>query len=75
MGTLKKTTERSACDSLLPAIRAQAEKFSDYYDIATEVVADCDVAVNGLLFEEIMQIVREALSNIRRRTRARQGLS
>jgi signal transduction histidine kinase len=71
VGHLKTTAQRNRLDSLVPAIRLQADKFSEYYGIATEVVAAGDVMISGALFEEVLYLVREALSNIRRHTRAR----
>lgn len=71
VGHLKSAGRPDCRDSLIPAIRRQAAKFSEYYGIATEVVADADIAVRGLLFEEVMHLVREGLSNIRRHTQAR----
>lgn len=71
VGHLKAAAQGARNDSLLPAIRYQAEKFSKYYGIKTDVVANGDIAVQGPLFEEVMYLVREALSNIRRHTHAR----
>jgi signal transduction histidine kinase len=71
VGHLKTAAQRGRRDVLLPAIRYQAEKFSEYYGITTEVVAEADISVEEPLFEEIMYLVREGLSNIRRHTRAR----
>jgi signal transduction histidine kinase len=59
---------------LLPAVRRQAEKFSEFYGIAAQVVGDGDVLVNVRLFEEIMHIVREGLYNVRRHTSAESAI-
>ncbi|HSQ05447.1 MAG TPA: histidine kinase, partial [Burkholderiales bacterium] len=66
VGHLKGSTGNKASESLLPAVRQQAAKFSEYYGIHATVVADGDITVNARLFEEVMFIVREGLSNIRR---------
>lgn len=71
VGHLKTAVHDDRRGLLLPAIRQQADKFSEYYGIGTEVVGSTDIAVHGALFEEVMYLVREGLSNIRRHTRAR----
>jgi signal transduction histidine kinase len=71
VGTLKSRSDREQRLALLPAIRVQAEKFSDYCGISTGVTGDGDISVTAALFDEVMHIVREALSNIRRHTQAR----
>ncbi|HWI14789.1 MAG TPA: histidine kinase, partial [Burkholderiales bacterium] len=71
VGNLKIAAHDDRRGLLLPAIRLQADKFTEYYGIATEVVGSTDIAVQGALFEEVMYLVREGLSNIRRHTRAR----
>ena len=68
VGRLKNEPQRAQQISLLPAVRRQAEKFSEFYGIATQVIADGDVLVHVRLFEEIMHIVREGLYNVRRHT-------
>jgi signal transduction histidine kinase len=73
VGNLKREEHRPdprRC-ALLPAVRRQADKFSEYYGMEVSVVADGDFNVSGRLLEEVTYIVREALSNIRRHTRAR----
>lgn len=71
VGTLEARTSRPRHDSLLPAVRSQAERFSEYYGIHTEVVGEEDIRVDGRLHDHVMHIVREGLSNIRRHTDAR----
>ena len=56
--------------SVLPAIRQQAEKFSKFYGIEAEVVADADIEMTDAMCGEIVNIVREGLANIRRHTSA-----
>jgi signal transduction histidine kinase len=55
---------------VLPVVRLQAEKFREHYAIATHVTAENDFEVDSRLCEEIIYIVREGLSNIRRHTSA-----
>jgi signal transduction histidine kinase len=71
VGHLKEGPQHLQVNSLLPGIRRQADKFTDYYGIRTDVTAEGDIEVKPALFEEIMHFVREALSNIRRHTGAR----
>lgn len=73
VGNLKSTEQRPRHSPLLPAIQRQAEKFSEYYGIRTEVVGDATVSVPGSLCDEVAYIVREGLSNIRRHTEARRA--
>jgi signal transduction histidine kinase len=65
---LKKTEGQKQVASLLAAIRAQARKFSDFYGIDAHVIAQADIPVSAPLRNEVIQIVREGLSNIRRHT-------
>jgi len=73
VGNLKNTGKDPRHSPLLPAIQRQAEKFSEYYGIRTEVIGDASVSVPGSLCDEVAYIVREGLSNIRRHTRARRA--
>jgi signal transduction histidine kinase len=70
VGSLKTKTATAEPISLVPAVRLQAHKFSEFYGIDARVVAHEDVLVAGHVFEELMHIVREGLSNIRRHTAA-----
>jgi signal transduction histidine kinase len=74
VGTLKGRQARRRSADLVPAIRLQAQKFSDFYGIETRVLAEDDVLVTSALHEEVIHIVREGLSNIRRHTRARRAI-
>jgi signal transduction histidine kinase len=65
---------RGTGDVLLTAIRRQAEKFTAFYGIRVEVRADGEVQVNDRLAAEVFQLVREALSNVRRHTEARHAV-
>ena len=71
VGQLKKRGDNERCQSLLPAVRVHAAKFSQYYGIDARVAADTDITVSASLFEQLMFIVREGLSNIRRHTASR----
>jgi signal transduction histidine kinase len=46
-------------------------KFTEFYGIETRMLADGDFTGTGRLYNEVVQIVREGLSNIKRHTRAR----
>lgn len=70
VGSLRNGEQKTGHDSLLSAVRRQAGKFSEFYGIDVQVEADGDIVVRGPLFEEVMHIVREGLSNIRRHTSA-----
>jgi signal transduction histidine kinase len=74
VGTLKGRQARRRNADLVPAVRLQAQKFSDFYGIETRVLAESDVLVTSALHEEVIHIVREGLSNIRRHTRARRAI-
>lgn len=65
---LKKADAYRQIASLLPAVRTQARKFAELYGIDARVVAETDIPVSALLQNEVMHIVREGLSNIRRHT-------
>jgi signal transduction histidine kinase len=67
---LREQAAKRSGDSLLVAVRQQAEKFSEFYGIKVDVVADGDMQLNESLFREVMNIVREGLANIRRHTAA-----
>jgi len=68
VGRLKKTPQGHQQVSLFMAVRQQAEKFSEFYGIDAQVVADGELLVKPRMFDEIMYIVREGLSNVRRHT-------
>ena len=44
---LREQGPRTARESLLVAVRRQAEKFTEFYGIDVKVVADSDVRVKG----------------------------
>jgi signal transduction histidine kinase len=68
VGSLKKAEARKQVTSLLAAVRMQAKKFAEFYGIDAQVIANDDIPVSAPLQQEIMHIVREGLSNIRRHT-------
>lgn len=70
VGNLKASERRRPAESIVRGARSQARRFSDLYGLPTAVHADTDIAVPAALCDEVMLIVREALSNIRRHTEA-----
>jgi signal transduction histidine kinase len=74
VGRLKREERRQERVSLLPAIRLQADKFSQFYGIDAQVLAEGDILVRERIFDEIMNIVREGLSNMRRHTRTKRAV-
>jgi signal transduction histidine kinase len=73
VGSLKKAEERKQVTSLLAAVRTQAKKFAEFYGIEAQVIAEGDIPVSAPMQNEIMHIVREGLSNIRRHTSAQRA--
>ena len=63
----------SCVDSAAAALRQQVENFSQFYDIGGTLSADQEIVVPAKLYDEILYIVREGLSNIRRHTAARRA--
>jgi signal transduction histidine kinase len=61
---------KELADGLLPALRRQAKKFTEFYGIETRVLAEKDIPVTPAMHDEIVHMVREGLSNIRRHTSA-----
>jgi signal transduction histidine kinase len=51
-----------------------ARKFAEFYGIEAQVIAQTDIPVSARLQNEVMQILREGLSNIRRHTRAERAI-
>lgn len=71
VGTLKRIpSSKKQLVWLVPGIRRQARKFTAFYGIATRVIATRDIPVTAALHEQVINIVREGLSNIRRHTSA-----
>ena len=57
-------------DSLMPALRRFAAKFSQATNILVQVRADTDIQVDDRLGTELFQMIVEGLSNIRRHTQS-----
>jgi signal transduction histidine kinase len=71
VGSLKDQHARQRhSESIIQGVRYQARKFGELYGVRTEVVSEGDLVVPARLFDEIMHVVREGLSNIRRHTDA-----
>jgi signal transduction histidine kinase len=68
LGHLNRQSSRQNKITLLPSIRSQARRFSEYHGLFVHVIGDDDILVNRALFDEIMHITREALYNVRRHT-------
>lgn len=68
VGRLKSTPQASESGPLLPAVREQADKMGRYYGLQTQVLAHADVRVTARLQDEVLHMIREALSNVRRHT-------
>jgi signal transduction histidine kinase len=68
VGSLKKAEAAKQVTSLLTAVRTQVKKFAEFYDIEAQVNAEGDIPVSAPMQSEIIHIVREGLSNIRRHT-------
>lgn len=60
----------AAEDSLLPAVRRFASRFSQATNILVQVRADTDIHLDDRLATEIFQMVVEGLSNIRRHSQS-----
>jgi signal transduction histidine kinase len=75
VGKLKRVADapRKQAEGLLPALRRQAQKFTEFSGIETRVLAEKDIAVAPAMHNEIVHMVREGLSNIRRHTSAGQA--
>jgi signal transduction histidine kinase len=71
VGDLQHGAPSKPDNALLPAVRHQVRKFTEFYGIETRMLADGDFTGTGRLYNEVVQIVREGLSNIKRHTRAR----
>lgn len=73
VGRLKSDDRLHKRESLVQGVRLHAHRFSELYPIETSVLAAGEILVSSALYEEIIQIVREGLSNIRRHTPARRA--
>lgn len=57
-------------ESFLPAVRRFASQFSDNYNLEVQVVSEDEIVIKDRLAAELIQIVQEGLSNIRKHTSA-----
>jgi signal transduction histidine kinase len=57
-------------DDLLSAVRRYVRQFEDHYGIRVRVECKTDINVNDRLAAELIQIVHEGLSNVRKHTEA-----
>jgi signal transduction histidine kinase len=73
VGALKSAPASGTAGSLASALRSQAEKFGALYGIEATMIASGEVAIAAPLQHELIQIIREGLSNIRRHTAAKQA--
>lgn len=71
--TLREDTSLAG-DSLVAAVREQADRFKRFYGIEIAVQCDSEVRVNARLAGAVLPILAEGLSNIRRHTQARRAL-
>ena len=70
VGALRTASANRIADDLASAVRCQAKKFSSLYGIEATVITSGDVSIPGPMQHEVIQIIREGLSNIRRHTAA-----
>jgi len=71
VGRLKGDGRLQKRESLVQGVRFHVHRFSELYPVEASVVAPGEIQVSSALYEEVIQIVREGLSNIRRHTQAR----
>jgi signal transduction histidine kinase len=74
VGTLRAASAGGKVDDFASAVRCQAKKFSTLYGIKATVSASGDFSIAALMQHEVMQIIREGLSNIRRHTAANRAI-
>jgi signal transduction histidine kinase len=70
VGALRAASPSRTADGLASAVRCQARKFSALYGIEATVIASEDLSISAPMQHEVIQIIREGLSNIRRHTAA-----
>jgi signal transduction histidine kinase len=70
VGALRAASPSRTADGLVSAVRCQARKFSALYGIEATVIASEDFPISAPMQHEVIQIIREGLSNIRRHTAA-----
>jgi signal transduction histidine kinase len=69
VGALRAASASGTADGLA-AVRCQAKKFSALYGIEATVSASGELAISAPMQHEVIQIIREGLSNIRRHAAA-----
>ena len=62
--------ESDVREGFLPAVRRFASQFSDNYNLEVQVVSEDEIVIKDRLAAELIQIVQEGLSNIRKHTNA-----
>ncbi|HXQ71389.1 MAG TPA: histidine kinase [Pyrinomonadaceae bacterium] len=62
--------ESDVHEGFLPAVRRFASQFSDNYNLEVQVVSEDEITIKDRLAAELIQIVQEGLSNIRKHTDA-----
>lgn len=60
-------------EGFLPAVRRFASQFSDNYNLEVQVVSEDEIVIRDRLAAELIQIIQEGLSNIRKHTNATSG--
>jgi signal transduction histidine kinase len=70
VGALKTSTAKRKTECLLSAVRSEARKFGALYGIEASVVAAGEISVPPPMQHEVIQMIREGLSNVRRHTTA-----
>lgn len=62
--------ESDVREGFLPAVRRFASQFSNNYNLEVQVVSEDEIVIKDRLAAELIQIVQEGLSNIRKHTSA-----
>jgi signal transduction histidine kinase len=62
--------ESDVREGFLPAVKRFASQFSDNYNLEVDVVSEDEIIIKDRLAAELIQIVQEGLSNIRKHTNA-----
>lgn len=73
VGRLKGDERLQKRESLVQGVRSHVHRFGELYPVQASVVAPSEIQVSSALYEEVIQIVREGLSNVRRHTKARRA--
>lgn len=67
------STKMRADKALQTGILEQVQKFRDYYGIEVDIRIEKDIRLNDRLAVEVLQMISEGLSNIRKHTAARRA--